>query len=223
MVVSQEDLSKEVVDCPSDDPRGLFAHDLFCDVYWDCSAGKTGLGVFTLCPNGLVFSPQRYENTNLDEPCDYPINVNCTGYELYSDPLGTDVCIYKNGVFPHEDLEVCDQFYICEQDRASLQQCPPGTRFDVEELVCALPQPGDERVCENKQTTSGGFMCKKGVDYFTPAGQKIAHPRFAMEADCRKFNYCLNGEHPREGSCDIGLVFSDETKQCQDPSTVQGW
>jgi len=218
---SNEELSQETVECPSDDPRGLFSHDLFCDVYWDCSQ-NTGVGVFTPCDNGLVFSPTRYANPNLNEPCDYPFNVNCTGYELYNEARGTKPCIYENGVFPHEDPEVCDQYYTCETNKVSKNQCPPGTRYDPKRHVCANKVANDTRVCKNKKVTKDGFQCFPEIDYFTPAGQKLAHPKFADPADCRKFYYCLNGEHPRTGSCDEGLVFDDENKQCQEPSTVIG-
>ncbi|XP_037080393.1 protein obstructor-E-like isoform X2 [Pollicipes pollicipes] len=186
--------------------------DFDCDVYWSCFRGEA---TFKECPDGFGFDPAR---VRFDEPCDYLFKVNCTGREGLGEPQGTGVCERKNGIFPHEDADTCDQYYTCENNEPTKSTCPPGLHFRLDELVCDWPAAANRGACGAKKSI-GNFTCDPEIEYFTPAKQKIQHPTFAHN-DCRKFYVCKNGIDPAISSCDYGLVYSIDDATCDIPANV---
>ena len=47
--------------------------------------------------------------------------------------------------------------------------------------------------------------------------------RYSDPDDCARFYICLDKILPREQSCDLGLVFNERSKRCDDPKNVPEW
>ena len=201
--------------CPVDEITGKFADPDWCDRYWDCFKGKaTPID----CADGLAYDPGRITQAN---PCDYIYKVDCTGRETLADPIGTGVCERMNGVYPHEDPNVCDQYYVCKDDVPTLHHCAPGLHYNPDNKLCDWPTAAKRGACEARVSLDG-FTCD-GKEYFTKDGQKIVHPRFPHPDDCNKFYVCKEGQTPAISGCSEGEVFNSETKVCDLPENVPEW
>lgn len=64
-------------ECPNQKNR-KYAHEEFCDTYWDCREGEA---IESVCPDGLVFDSTRRKNL---DPCDNPYNVDCEDLVKFS-------------------------------------------------------------------------------------------------------------------------------------------
>ncbi|XP_037082830.1 protein obstructor-E-like [Pollicipes pollicipes] len=203
----------DVFECPLEESTGKFIDPDECDTYWDCFRGEA---VKKECKDGWAFDPNRVQ---LAEPCDYIFNVDCYGRESLGEPLGTGVCERQNGIYAHEDPEVCDKYYSCSDDTPTQLICSPGLHYNISSRTCDWPQSANRGSC-GQRTSLDGFTCDPSIDYFTPSNQKIAHPTFAHPEDCTKFYVCKNGIEPALSGCDEGLVYSEEISACDDPVNV---
>ncbi|XP_037082539.1 protein obstructor-E-like, partial [Pollicipes pollicipes] len=207
-------LGAETFTCPPDETTGKFADPDECDKYWDCFRG-TPEPVY--CPDGHAFDPALI---HLREPCDYIFSVDCTGRELLGDPLGTGVCVRENGLYAHEDPNICDRYYTCKKNVPTLRLCPPGLHFNLDLRSCDWPEGAQRGACGALQTLDN-ITCDPSQEFFfTSANQKIVHPTFPHPTDCQRFYVCKNGIAPSIGRCDEGLVYSTATFACEKPADV---
>ncbi|KAF0299847.1 Protein obstructor-E [Amphibalanus amphitrite] len=204
--VAQEAAQAPEFICPENEITGKFADPYWCDRYWDCFKGEA---TPVDCDDGTAFDPRRITQAN---PCDYIYKVNCTGREALGDPLGTGVCERMNGVYAHEDPNVCDKYYTCENNKPTLLACAPGLHFNPVNRLCDWPTAAKRGACDAR-TSLDGFTCDD-KEYFTPSGQKIAHPTFPHPEDCTKFYVCKGGRVPALSGCDEGLVYNTQTSNC---------
>lgn len=195
--------------CPERD--GFFEDSVQCDKYYDC---YDGVAEEKLCPDGLIFDPF----SNKREPCDHYFNVDCGDRRNLQEPKGnSDLCPRLNGFFAHPNPSVCHLFYVCVDGIAEEYTCSSGLWFDDFKGICNWPEVTGREECKPESyalETSSGFLCDKKADSFDP------HPKVADSNDCAKFFVCLNGVFPREQGCELGLVFNDNTQQCDAPENV---
>ncbi|KAM8708420.1 hypothetical protein ACLKA7_015399 [Drosophila subpalustris] len=115
-------------------------------------------------------------------------------------------CIDKNdGALP--DPDNCSNFYLCYQQRATLQECPEGTYFDKTGPNCQPgPCPGpDTTTTTTTESPSTGCDCADG----SVNGQLVAN-----ENNCRIYFICENGVLKPE-DCLMGNYFDKKYNVCQ--------
>lgn len=203
--------------CPENEITGTFPDPDECDKYWSCFKN---VSTPKYCADGLAFDPALVTQAN---PCDLLFKVDCTGRETLGDPLGTGVCYRQNGVYAHENPDVCDQYYICTDDAASSAMCPPGLHFREDTKMCDWPHAANRGDCGALRSLPDGFSCDPNVVQKTAAGQPLVHTKFAHSGDCTKFYVCKNKIDPALSGCDEGLVFNQQTYACDVPENVPEW
>ncbi|XP_037080554.1 protein obstructor-E-like [Pollicipes pollicipes] len=206
-------LGVETFTCPENEITGKFADPDECDKYWDCFKG-TATPVY--CRDGWAFDPNLVVKAN---PCDYIFKVDCTGREILGEPQGTGVCVRQNGVYPHDDPNVCGKYYTCTDNVPTLLLCSPGLHFNTRTNTCDWPASARRGACDARRTLDG-FTCDPTKEYFTADNQKIVHPNFAHPENCSLFYVCKNGIEPAISGCDEGLVFSEAISACDVPENV---
>ncbi|XP_055585724.1 protein obstructor-E-like [Uranotaenia lowii] len=201
--------------CPEDD--GDFEDPYQCDRYYQCRDGRV---TEKLCPDGLVFNP----DSKLANKCDQIYNVDCKDRKELQPPNPIGNCPRQNGFFPHVEPEICNIFYHCVNGRELEMTCVAGLYFNLKTGTCVWPDMADRKNCGGnvRKKLQDGFQCPRDYEKMDKNGQMITHPNYAHPEDCSKFYICLNGVEPRSGSCDAGLVFNEDTKQCDDPENVPG-
>lgn len=214
--VGGQDLVEEVVlnfTCP--EPYGIFGDPEQCDLYWECFEGQA---TYKLCDDGLVYDDKL--KTVTTEPCDTMDNVDC-GNRIYLQPeSGTWPCLRKNGLYPYPEDNVCNKFVTCTYNKYSYTSCPSGLYYSKLTKGCTWPADSGRTGCVQERIPSevGGFVCPNEAQDSTL--QAVAHTLHADDSDCRKFYICINREVPRQAACDLGKVFSLETKICELPQKV---
>lgn len=214
--VGSPDYVEEVVlnfTCP--EPYGIFGDPEQCDLYWECFENQA---TYKLCDDGLVYDDKL--KTVTTEPCDTIDNVDC-GNRIYLQPeSGTWPCLRKNGLYPYPEDNVCNKFVTCTYNKYSYTSCPSGLQYSKVTKGCTWPADSGRTGCTAERLPSvlGGFVCPNEAE--SGAGQAVAHTLHADDSDCRKFYICINREIPREAACDLGRVFSLETKICELPTKV---
>lgn len=95
-----------------------------CDAYILCERGET---IRKLCDDGYAYHI-------LDNACDLPHRVKCTGRERLQPPQGSGHCPRLNGLYP--STEYCDQYYYCRAGIPLLITCATGLVYDIKVIVC---------------------------------------------------------------------------------------
>lgn len=200
LIVCPAALAANSFKCPSQDTTGYFPDPDQCDKYWDCLDGNAQA---RYCADGFAF---KFGRRRTGDPCDYEWHVDCEGKVLQA-PQGTGVCERKNGYYPHEDPDVCTSYYICNDNNPELNNCSPGTHYNIAKRVCDWKEVAQRGACGVKQVVDG-FTCP-GV------GKEGHHPRYTDERDCRAFFVCLNGVTPQNANCPLGELFDDVALDCK--------
>ncbi|CAG0880327.1 unnamed protein product [Cyprideis torosa] len=168
--------------CPEDDPNGAFAHESFCDKFYDCVAGEAALYVIKDCSNGLHFDPITGQCTwpaiAKRQGCEQrkqkaPDGWECPDIESESrDPaLGP---LDPNPTYPHPTD--CAKFYICiggTDPRPNA--CPFGLVFDIGSGKCVpaanVPECADWY--DDADTSTAAPQIAKVVKKVRPAPPKV--------------------------------------------------
>eukprot|EP00094_Tigriopus_californicus_P000286 TCALIF_00276-PA protein Name:"Similar to Endochitinase (Brugia malayi)" AED:0.30 eAED:0.30 QI:0/0/0/0.5/1/1/2/0/700 len=217
-------------ECPDKD--GLFPHPQQCDRYFQCQNGEANR---MLCPDGLVFDPDKVGTT--EDACDHIQNTKhkCEGKpDLQRPKPGDGFCPRQNGVYPSPDPTECDKFYSCLNGVGSVTQCANGLHFDPEIGTCVWARESSRKGClsvserdqQKVQATpqvstegpaealSNGFTC--------PGGKLGIHISLPHPNSCHLYYVCQNGVTPSEAGCGNNLVFNPQTARCDDPENVPG-
>jgi len=207
-------LTKEQFLCPEDEGTGKFGDPDECNKYWECFRG---VHEEKYCDDGLGFDPQRYTSGQTN-PCDYLYKLDCEAAGLVViTPPRTDIeagCLRANGIYPHVDPNICDEYYTCTDGKATLALCPPGLHFNNQSKLCDWPAAAKRGTCTKLRSLPDGFTCNPSKSYYTASKQKMVHPKFPNTNDCTKFYVCQNGIEPAISGCDPGLVFNERTSDC---------
>lgn len=202
--------------CP--EQNGLFADREQCDLYYVCSHGEAEA---LLCDDGLLFDTTIRNR----ERCVMPHGVDC-GERIYvQEPQeGIDArCPRANGVFDHDDPDVCNKFYQCADGVPHEIACASPLLFDsvVGTCVQQADLSLDAKICGNVTDVRvvDGFSCP-GSPSVGPLGITQAHPVFAHPTDCRAFFTCYFGTDPHKLGCTEGLVFDELSEVCKPPEEV---
>ena len=207
-------------ECP--EKSGLFADKDQCDLYYRC---EDGVAETLLCPDGELFDNSQINR----EKCVLPYNVDCGDRKfVQAVQEGIDPrCKRANGYFEHEDENVCDKYYLCNNGTVFEQDCPVTTYFDVTIGNCKRREnlSPKARKCEEGAGGDGledpesGFRCP-GRSVNGPTGILQAHPIFPHPKDCQFFYTCFFGKQPNKFGCSKGQVFDDKTLVCKKPEEV---
>ncbi|XP_076315203.1 uncharacterized protein LOC143227818 isoform X3 [Tachypleus tridentatus] len=140
--------------------------DKDCAAFTRCENGKS---YKERCPSGLLFNPSI-------ENCDFEENVDCEK---------TGTCPEPCGIFPYQD---CAKFMHCDNNFATIKDCPAGLHFNPTLKSCDLPErAGCERdrdpnpVCnecdcclmEDKEDCSRYYVCEAGRSYHAKCGEGL--------------------------------------------------
>ena len=195
-----------------------------CDKYWVCEAGQRSV---KLCPDGLGFSESKSH-------CDLLIKIKC-GSRTRLQPPGpraSSLCPRETGLYPLEGR--CDQYVDCREGKSHIQDCAPGSVFDLDIGNCV--HPDQTRRCVGNPPiiilTLLSFLSRPGCTafdqyQFTCPGRGFNqrfgdHDRLAHPHDCSLFFACLSNGAPRLLSCEAPKVFNPDTGLCDDRARVPG-
>jgi len=193
-----------VDECP--EANGFFADAVQCDRYYEC---KNGQIIDNTCEDGLVFE----ESSIGFAKCSFPFSVDCNGRPELQQARPSGVCPRRNGYFPHENPEVCDQFYFCVDGVANKITCPESLIFNPKTGQCAFSDQVDRPGCSSSEFFQ--FTCPNNPE------ARHAHPRYPDPTDCQYFYLCLNGVDARRNGCTVGLVFNAATSSCDRQSNLE--
>ncbi|KAK5640512.1 hypothetical protein RI129_011323 [Pyrocoelia pectoralis] len=179
-----------------------------CDAYIEC---EDGVGEEKLCPDGLLFNPSLgiYQH-----PCQYPVQVDCTGREATQPSQGTDECPHQYGYFRVGDAANCGQFKNCVEGRAYVFDCPEGLAFDDQSLRCDWP----DQVSTCDAEAYLGFTCPPAAKGFF---EDNSYTTFRSLADCQHYYICVNSR-PRLYNCGKGNAFNELINACDGIENVTG-
>ncbi|EEZ97505.1 cuticular protein analogous to peritrophins 3-E [Tribolium castaneum] len=180
-----------------------------CDGYIEC---RDGLAEEKLCPDGLLFNPASGPQAF---PCQYPLDVDCTGREQTQPAQATDECPHQFGYFRMGDATSCGQFKNCVDGRGFIFDCPEGLAFNGDTYRCDWP----DQVATCDAEAFLGFTCPNDGRSF---GLGEAEFRFFRSPnDCQRYFVCVNGR-PRLYNCGEGRAFNDLIGACDGVENVTG-
>uniref|UniRef100_T1J190 Chitin-binding type-2 domain-containing protein n=1 Tax=Strigamia maritima TaxID=126957 RepID=T1J190_STRMM len=195
--------------CPQ--ANGRFPVPDQCDAYIIC---RDGIAETQLCPDGLVFNEKKTRVNSY--PCDYPVDVECGTRTRIQSAQPSEHCPHQYGLYSHEDVRNCGQFWNCAAGRAYLFDCPEGLAFNSETLRCDWPD--ESPTCDPEVFL--GFRCPPATPELLEAN--LGNPRYSHPNECSKFYTCIDGIKPRLISCRSGFVFNPTLNACDDPENVPG-
>ncbi|CAH1168259.1 unnamed protein product [Phyllotreta striolata] len=132
--------------CP--DRNGRYPTDT-CDGYIECN---DGVPEEKTCPDGLLFNPKAGV---FAFPCQYPIDVDCTGREQVQPAQETEDCPHQFGYYRMGDAQNCGQFKNCVDGRGYTFDCPEGLAFNEASYRCDWP----DKVASCDAEAFLGFNC----------------------------------------------------------------
>lgn len=199
-----------------DDETGYFPDDQQCDKYIECKDGK--LVNVSLCADGLVFVQNaKISNRGI---CQLPFHADCGERTKLQEPQPSLHCPRLNGYFKHETE--CAKFWQCVNGKPFLNECPHSLAFNEVNGNCDWSL---DCTSSSKKAQPDGV----NDDFQCPADPTEAdfggypEPRYPAN-DCKQFYICLldpSGKRSaRLNSCAYGLVFNNETKNCDVPEKV---
>ncbi|KAK4881581.1 hypothetical protein RN001_004900 [Aquatica leii] len=171
-----------------------------CDGYIEC---EDGVGEEKLCPDGLLFNAAA---GIFHFPCQYPIDVNCTGRAATQPPQATDECPHQYGYFRLGDAANCGQFINCVDGHAFVFNCPEGLAFNADSYRCDWPD--EVPSCDAEAYL--GFTCPQEN---LKSGFLEEYRTYRSPSDCQRFYICINSR-PRLYNCGEGYAFNDLINAC---------
>ncbi|XP_030758203.1 protein obstructor-E-like [Sitophilus oryzae] len=192
--------------CPQ--PNGTFPTGT-CDGYIKC---VNGVPEEKLCPDGLLFNaasgPQAY-------PCQYPLDVDCTGREQIQPAQPTEDCPHQYGYYKLGDQNNCGQFKNCVDGRGFVFDCPEGLAWNSETYRCDWP----DQVSDCNAEAYLGFTCPPDARQFGFGQEEYRF--FRSPNDCQHYYICIEGK-PRLYNCGEGRAFNDIISACDGAENVTG-
>jgi len=176
-----------------------------CDGYIEC---KNGVAEEKLCDDGLLFNPEVR-----GFPCQYPIDVDCTGRTATQPPQATEECPHQYGYFRLGDSANCGQFMNCVAGRGFTFDCPEGLAFNSATYRCDWP----DQVEDCNAEAYLGFSCPPAAKGFF--GEEYRY--FRSPSDCQRYFVCIDGK-PRLNNCGEGRAFNELINQCDGVENVTG-
>ncbi|XP_044262138.1 protein obstructor-E-like [Tribolium madens] len=192
--------------CPEKDGRYPTST---CDGYIEC---RDGLPSEKLCPDGLLFNPASGPQAF---PCQYPLDVDCTGREQTQPAQATDECPHQFGYFRMGDATSCGQFKNCVAGRGFVFDCPEGLAFNGDTYRCDWPD--QVPTCDAEGFL--GFTCPQDGRSFGLGEEEFRF--FRSPNDCQRYFVCVNGR-PRLNNCGEGRAFNDLINACDGVENVTG-
>ncbi|KAG5888109.1 hypothetical protein JTB14_023403 [Gonioctena quinquepunctata] len=180
-----------------------------CDGYIEC---KDGVPKEETCSDGLLFNPAAGV---FAFPCQYPIDVDCTGREQTQPPQATDDCPHQFGYYRMGDEQNCGQFKNCVDGHAFVFDCPEGLAFNGDSYRCDWPD--QVPTCDSEAYL--GFTCPQDGRTFG-LGQE-ENRFFRSPRDCQRYFICIENR-PRLYNCGEGRAFNDLTNTCDGIENVTG-
>ncbi|XP_060524166.1 protein obstructor-E-like [Cylas formicarius] len=190
------------------EPNGTFPTSM-CDGYIQC---VNGIAEEKICPDGLLFNPSTGPHAF---PCQYPIDVDCTGREQTQPAQATDECPHQFGYFRIGDAQNCGQFKNCVDGRGFIFDCPEGLAFNGDTYRCDWP----DQVPSCDAEAYLGFSCPPDARAFGFGQEEYRY--FRSPSDCQRYFVCIEGK-PRLYNCGNGKAFNDLSNQCDDVENVTG-
>ncbi|CAG9769596.1 unnamed protein product [Ceutorhynchus assimilis] len=180
-----------------------------CDGYIQCT---NGVAEEKLCPDGLLFNAQ---NGPHGYPCQYPLEVDCTGREQTQPAQATDECPHQFGYFKIGDQNNCGKFKNCVDGRGFEFDCPEGLAWNSETYRCDWP----DQVSDCDAEAYLGFTCPPDARQFGLGPEEYRF--FRSPQDCQRYFICIESK-PRLYNCGEGLAFNDLINACDDVENVTG-
>ncbi|KAF5275888.1 hypothetical protein FQR65_LT04127 [Abscondita terminalis] len=175
------------VNCP--EKNGRFPLGA-CDAYIEC---EDGVGEEKLCPDGLLFNAA---SGIFQYPCQYPINVDCTGRASTQPAQPTDLCPHQYG------------------GRGYIFDCPEGLAFNSATYSCDWP----DLVPTCNAEAFLGFKCPQDNNL---RGFVEEFRTFRSPTDCQRYFICVNAK-PRLYNCGEGNAYNELTNACDGIENVTG-
>ncbi|XP_066156401.1 protein obstructor-E-like [Euwallacea fornicatus] len=192
--------------CPL--PNGTFPTTT-CDGYIQC---RNGVPEEKLCPDGLLFNADAGHQTF---PCQYPVDVDCTGREATQPAQATDECPHQFGYYKVGDDRNCGQFKNCVDGRGFIFDCPEGLAWNGDTYRCDWP----DQVSDCDAEAYLGFTCPPDARQFGFGAEEYRY--FKSPSDCQRYFICIDTK-PRLYNCGEGKAFNDVTSSCDDAENVTG-
>ncbi|XP_042884000.1 spore coat protein SP85-like [Penaeus japonicus] len=184
---------------------GLYPHPRNCSRWLRHFAGQT---VSNDCPAGLHFNPATMA-------CDWPASSGCAA--VANAPCSVSGCdggssddgITLSGVCACEyclvaHAEDCTSFYHCQADaKATFHTCSDGLVFSPEASQC-VPQ-GQFPQCQPEVSPT----CDPECQCIYPA------------ETCSQYYQCASNSIPTKHECRQGLVYNDNSHNCDYPENVE--
>ncbi|XP_058819201.1 protein obstructor-E [Topomyia yanbarensis] len=190
--------------CP--ESNGRFVVSDQCDAYIECI---DGVPQRKLCPDGLLFNAKA---SPFSYPCQYPIDVDCSGRTRTQPALATEQCPHQFGYFKVGDRSHCGQFMNCDNGVGYVLDCPYGLAFNSATYQCDWPDLVED--CDADAFL--GFKCPPQADGL------IAPIRFYRAPDnCQKYFICVD-DRPRVNLCAPDYAFNELTNACDGIENVTG-
>ncbi|KAJ8933478.1 hypothetical protein NQ314_013976, partial [Rhamnusium bicolor] len=180
-----------------------------CDGYIECN---DGIAEEKVCPDGLLFNPAAGV---FAFPCQYPIDVDCSGREQTQPPQPTDDCPHQFGYYRLGDAQNCGQFKNCVDGRAYTFDCPEGLAFNGDTYRCDWP----DQVSTCDAEAYLGFSCPPDARQYGLGQEEYRF--FRSPADCQRYFICIDSR-PRLYNCGEGKAFNDLTNTCDGIENVTG-
>nr|CAI5828026.1 unnamed protein product [Callosobruchus analis] len=194
------------VSCPERDGR---FPTRTCDGYIEC---KDGVGEEKTCPDGLLFNPASGIHAY---PCQYPLDVDCTGREQTQPAQSTPDCPHQFGYYRLGGPQECGQFKNCVDGKAFIFDCPEGLAFNEETLRCDWP----DQVASCDAEAYLGFTCPPDARSFGLGQEEYRY--FRSSTDCQHYYICINSK-PRLYNCGEGKAFNELINACDGAENVTG-
>ncbi|CAH1990893.1 unnamed protein product [Acanthoscelides obtectus] len=194
------------VSCPERDGR---FPTRTCDGYIEC---KDGVGEEKTCPDGLLFNPATGKNAY---PCQYPLDVDCTGREQTQPAQSTPECPHQFGYYRLGGPQECGQFKNCVDGKAFIFDCPEGLAFNEETLRCDWP----DQVASCDSEAYLGFTCPQDAKDYGLGQEEYRY--FRSPSDCQHYYICINSR-PRLYGCGEGKAFNELINACDGAENVTG-
>ncbi|KAF7277786.1 protein obstructor-E-like [Rhynchophorus ferrugineus] len=194
------------VNCPQ--PNGTFPTRT-CDGYIECI---NGVAEEKVCADGLLFNAAAAPHAF---PCQYPIDVDCTGREQTQEPQPTEECPHQYGYYKIGDQNNCGQFKNCVDGRGFVFDCPEGLAWNSETYRCDWP----DQVSDCNAEAYLGFTCPPDARQYGFGQEEYRY--FRSPTDCQRYYVCIEGK-PRLYNCGEGRAFNDILSVCDGAENVTG-
>ncbi|XP_028132834.1 protein obstructor-E-like [Diabrotica virgifera virgifera] len=194
--------------CP--EKNGRYPTDM-CDGYVECNEGVPEEKV---CQDGLLFNAAAGV---FAFPCQYPIDVDCSGREQTHPAQPTDECPHQFGYYRMGDQADCGKFKNCVDGRAYIFDCPEGLAFNGETYRCDWP----DQVSSCNAEAYLGFTCPQDAKTLGLGLGQEEYRYFRSPNDCQRYFICVEGK-PRLYNCGEGRAFNDLINACDGAENVTG-